>query len=240
MKKLICPKCGNQHDNCDTTKYTCVNCKGPHMAMYKKCPTFLKEKEIRDIMTKQNCTYRRGLETYLKNKGEQKQTISMDTESNRNTINSQSQTSQNTERVSYRDILVTKAVIHNEILAPGNETGECLDKSQGEQVRDSKKIGVEATKSDNSRSQEGCKNQLGNSYAGKENTPFSEKTSEGGNIDFFSIYQKVKDICFSANNWYIKVQQLGKILIEICSKLILKCFNSDDMWLKIISMFKNG
>uniref|UniRef100_A0A2H1W2Q8 SFRICE_004948 n=1 Tax=Spodoptera frugiperda TaxID=7108 RepID=A0A2H1W2Q8_SPOFR len=65
-KNPICPKCGDKHANCETTTYICVNCKGPHMALNKKCPIFLKEKEIRNIMTKDCCTYRKALEKYIK------------------------------------------------------------------------------------------------------------------------------------------------------------------------------
>lgn len=38
--KVMCPKCGQEHENCDTTEFNCLNCKGPHMALNKKCPFF--------------------------------------------------------------------------------------------------------------------------------------------------------------------------------------------------------
>ncbi|XP_013164462.1 PREDICTED: uncharacterized protein LOC106115580 [Papilio xuthus] len=66
--KIICPKCGDKHENCSTVEYTCVNCKGAHMALDKSCPIFLKEKKIRDIMSRQNVMYREALNIYLREK----------------------------------------------------------------------------------------------------------------------------------------------------------------------------
>nr|XP_049697163.1 uncharacterized protein LOC126054696 [Helicoverpa armigera] len=114
IKKIICPKCGNNHANCETNKYVCVNCKGPHMAMFKKCPVFLKEKEIRNIMTKQNCTYRKGLELYLKNKQDFRTNADVgEMEINKNTMSDLDSQQNTTQKLSYRDIVITDALIHN-------------------------------------------------------------------------------------------------------------------------------
>lgn len=63
--KLICPKCAGDHANCETNHFRCVNCNGKHMAMTKSCPTFVKEKKLREIMAEFNCTYRRALTMYV-------------------------------------------------------------------------------------------------------------------------------------------------------------------------------
>lgn len=63
--KIVCPKCGDNHENCVTENFKCVNCKGKHMAMTKICPGFLKEKRIRELMAEFNCTYRRALTMYV-------------------------------------------------------------------------------------------------------------------------------------------------------------------------------
>lgn len=63
--KTVCPKCGGNHVNCDTHIYKCINCKGPHMSLDKSCSVFVKEKEIRYIMSRKNYTYRKALEHYL-------------------------------------------------------------------------------------------------------------------------------------------------------------------------------
>lgn len=62
--KVLCPKCCNYHDTCDATKFKCANCSGNHMAMSKSCPTYKKEKRIREIMSELNCTYQAALSKY--------------------------------------------------------------------------------------------------------------------------------------------------------------------------------
>ncbi|XP_063825226.1 uncharacterized protein LOC135074773 [Ostrinia nubilalis] len=68
LNRIICPKCGESHNNCETMTYKCPNCKGAHMALSKICPFFLKEKEIRYIMSNNNITYKKALELFLKDK----------------------------------------------------------------------------------------------------------------------------------------------------------------------------
>lgn len=64
-KKSLCPKCGSsEHDNCDINIYKCLNCKGDHFVLDKTCPLFIKEKEIRVIMSKEQVTYRKALQLY--------------------------------------------------------------------------------------------------------------------------------------------------------------------------------
>ncbi|CAG9101244.1 unnamed protein product [Plutella xylostella] len=63
--RIICPKCSQNHPNCETTTYKCSNCSGKHLALAKICPMFLKEKRIREIMSEFNCTYRKALTLYV-------------------------------------------------------------------------------------------------------------------------------------------------------------------------------
>ncbi|XP_059061194.1 uncharacterized protein LOC131854087 [Achroia grisella] len=64
-KKIICPKCGGNHANCETISFKCINCSGNHMALSKTCPSFLKEKKIREIMSEFNCTYAKAKTMYV-------------------------------------------------------------------------------------------------------------------------------------------------------------------------------
>lgn len=64
-KKIVCPKCTENHENCNTTSFSCVNCKGPHMALQKICPIYAKERRIRELMAEFNCTYRKALTLYV-------------------------------------------------------------------------------------------------------------------------------------------------------------------------------
>lgn len=63
--KVICPKCGKNHANCETTTFKCVNCQENHMSLAKLCPVYIKEKKIRALMSEFNCTYRRALTMYV-------------------------------------------------------------------------------------------------------------------------------------------------------------------------------
>lgn len=63
--KIICPKCGDHHANCETTIFKCINCGGNHMALLRSCPAYQKEKKLRELMAEFNCTYRRALTLYV-------------------------------------------------------------------------------------------------------------------------------------------------------------------------------
>lgn len=64
-RKLICPKCSDSHANCESREFKCPNCGGHHMAMFRGCPVFLKEKKIREIMAEFNCTYKMAVNMYV-------------------------------------------------------------------------------------------------------------------------------------------------------------------------------
>ncbi|CAH2087447.1 unnamed protein product [Euphydryas editha] len=63
--KIVCPKCTQNHANCDTKSFTCINCKGHHMALDRSCPAYIKEKSIRQLMADFNCTYKKALVVYV-------------------------------------------------------------------------------------------------------------------------------------------------------------------------------
>ncbi|XP_028177425.1 uncharacterized protein LOC114365134 [Ostrinia furnacalis] len=79
LKKIKCPKCGDNHINCEKKEIKCLNCKGNHIVLDKTCPVFLKEKKIRNIMSEQNLPYKKALEFVLSDKeiGNQKN-VSLD------------------------------------------------------------------------------------------------------------------------------------------------------------------
>lgn len=64
-KKVVCPKCGGPHENCAVSTFKCVNCHGPHMALDRTCPTFMREKRLRELMAEYNCTYRIACNMYV-------------------------------------------------------------------------------------------------------------------------------------------------------------------------------
>ncbi|KAI5638401.1 hypothetical protein NE865_09035 [Phthorimaea operculella] len=66
-KNIVCPKCSGEHENCTVKVFKCVNCSQNHMALERrKCPVFLKEKTIRELMSEFRCSYRMALLMYVK------------------------------------------------------------------------------------------------------------------------------------------------------------------------------
>lgn len=130
-KKPVCPKCGESHKNCDTDKLRCVNCKGSHMALYKQCPVFLKEKELRYIMSKDNCTYRKALIIYTNKKDNFEENGSMQQNKLRKNAEVESENVQTSQawknyenKPSYRNVLITEAIVHREDSKLDNDVGE--------------------------------------------------------------------------------------------------------------------
>lgn len=64
-KRVYCPKCGGKHENCDTTTYKCLNCTKNHMTLNRKCPEYIKEKKMREIMAEFNVSYRKAITMYV-------------------------------------------------------------------------------------------------------------------------------------------------------------------------------
>ncbi|CAG4983542.1 unnamed protein product [Colias eurytheme] len=63
--RIICPKCADHHENCDTTIFKCSNCRGSHTAFSRICPTYAREKRVRELMSEFNVTYRKALTMYV-------------------------------------------------------------------------------------------------------------------------------------------------------------------------------
>ncbi|XP_052757789.1 uncharacterized protein LOC128202241 [Galleria mellonella] len=62
-KKMLCPKCGSKdHINCEIKTFRCLNCKGLHFVLDKTCPMYRKEKEVRELMSRENIPYRQALQ----------------------------------------------------------------------------------------------------------------------------------------------------------------------------------
>lgn len=65
---IVCPKCGENHANCERKNFKCINCSGAHMALDRSCPVYLKEKKIRELMAEFNISYRKALTVYVPQK----------------------------------------------------------------------------------------------------------------------------------------------------------------------------
>lgn len=239
-KIIRCPKCGRNHNNCDTTDFKCLNCKRSHMALDKSCPLFIKEKEIRRIMCKKNCTYRKALSTYLEGKNPQigHQNIEESTCSTSNIIRNQ--------KPSYRDIL-TQYQTDNHITERDRQIVNYEDR--GEQSMEesfdspilgkhSKKQNKRNEKSDQSRNVtlSDYEEELFIQQERIENTEDLGK----GKVEFKRLLQKLKEVCLSKCSFEVKVKLVCKFIFEECFQFIWKLIKDGDVLSKIMSMFKDG
>ena len=238
-KIIRCPKCGENHSNCDTTNYKCVNCKMSHMALEKSCPVFIKEKEIRKIMCVKNITYRKALSAYLE---ERKTPVGHQIE--KATTHNTSNYSIN-GHTSYRDILVTKprsekqSQVRNEQYTNGEDRGDesmeesvhslILDKSVRKQSKKKKKSGqVRNHTYDNDEAP-----QLQEESMEKEKPPSRI-------LNFKKIFDKLKELCLSDCNFDVKVKLVCNFIFEQCIQLVWRLLKEGDVYNKIISRFKDG
>ncbi|XP_022831899.1 uncharacterized protein LOC111360253 [Spodoptera litura] len=144
-KKILCPKCGGNHENCTIKDFTCLNCKGNHFVLDKTCPVFRKEKSIRIIMSEKQVTYRRALQLYMEKKETQNNLYINDIP--QRVENSQLNTTSNAVERTYRDVL-TKAVVHQQPLTDMEEDeGEESEKHSDDVTKEiSKKNGTQTKK----------------------------------------------------------------------------------------------
>lgn len=234
-KKIICPKCSDNHTNCETLNYTCVNCKGPHMALYKKCPIFLKEKEIRNIMAEKNCTYRNALKIYLSNREDRTHELSDENFTEKQRTN-MAQTPYNR---SYRDVVV-EAVIHRNtedddenISSIRKVTNRKPIKSKGskkvaqreENLLQLEEIQVEKSSEENSRP--------------NENQPREKEPRDHFDWNIASTLKKVKDIFKTNDNLESKLKLIFSLLVEQVWQIIVKFIQSGEVCNKIFSSLFN-
>ncbi|CAH2109014.1 unnamed protein product [Euphydryas editha] len=129
IKTPICPKCGDNHNNCETDNFKCVNCKRPHMALYKKCPIFLKEKEIREIMSEKNCNYRNAMKLFAAHKNKQNHIQEEVIEDQRKNFQQSNTLNIQKDGRSYRDVVV-EADVHQNMSTEEDEEDhvhQCLE-----------------------------------------------------------------------------------------------------------------
>lgn len=112
-KKVLCPKCGGNHENCTIKDFKCLNCKGNHFVLDKTCPVFLKEKTIRIIMSEKQVTYRTALQLFMETRKELNTEAFLQRSNNTLVI-------ANTDKETYRDVLV-RAVVHQQPIADMEE-----------------------------------------------------------------------------------------------------------------------
>lgn len=241
-RKIVCPKCGEDHENCTTTSFKCVNCKGPHMSNDKSCSVFKKEKEIRSIMSDKGVTYRQALEHYSQKvkdsfqRGEKTQEV---------TAKSQPCAAQTTKThtLSYRDILMNTTEKANK----GYETVDSELQSEG---------GEGSSRLTTKRKKKKKKNQVIEEWwmesndteslsAREENVQDDKEMREQkkkGRI-FFSFQRvllKIKEIFLAEASMEEKFNLFMKIIWEEVSSMIVKLVRGGSFCQSVLKLFMNG
>jgi hypothetical protein len=225
MKKTICPKCGQGHNNCDLKEVKCLNCKGPHMPLDKTCPVFLKEKQIRRLMCDHNVTYKRAVNIYLQG---QKSPLLRNKE---NSVIIQNEKSHNTQELnhtvsnthrSYSSVVAMKNTVHKDSDSGSSSDNEktCEKSIMKTTLNKKKKV-----KKDNDYNKvnrnlvvENCENK-------RQDTDEDQRKCSGGiksgNFDFKKLCTRIKDIVMSDNEFLNKFILIMKEFYEMLKLFIM-------------------
>lgn len=249
-KKNLCPKCGEEHVNCETKEFKCLNCKGAHMALDKSCPIFLKEKEIRSIMCKENCTYRKALSLYIN-----KARITREQYSNELTEPTQRITytiNNDANKKSFRDVLMTDAPNSNKQQDNSNckqnmDNDEDQNRNHIESIsspilgknKSKKKLHKDRNLQDETDLSDECFHI--NEEATSQPTYINEqRKSQQKTFVFKKIIEKVQNICLSENSFEVKIKSICSYVFEEIIQFVIKFVKSTDIMSKVFGLFTNG
>ncbi|CAG9791552.1 unnamed protein product [Diatraea saccharalis] len=222
-KNIKCPKCGQNHKNCTTTDIKCLNCKGKHFVLDKSCPAFLKEKEIRKIMSEENITYRKGLQIFLRqNKGG-------NTESYINeNMDCQSVVLPISSRPTYSSVVKSNKPIMNT-----KENNTFLESMEEENQSDSyskeDQSGIKSTKTKKTTKEYQQEDYMCDTHETENHHNTSEYPN---NIDRKNIFKilliKIKEIVISNMTLERKLVLIFKLIFEEIKNYILTSFKCGD------------
>ncbi|XP_045497522.1 uncharacterized protein LOC123695660 [Colias croceus] len=199
--KVVCPKCGGYHANCDTMEFKCINCGGKHMALSKTCPMYIKEHKIRDIMADFSCTYRKALTLYVAPETAiepEKESEDPPPDLNSNIFPTPIKVSDNTP--SYADIVKTKVEIHEQ------KQEKAVPKKRRIKTRNNfQKNSVLDWDFSSSASEQEI----------KDEKPKDQPAASSDRINFSELLLKLKDIVFlNKLSWQAKISKLIQTCIE--------------------------
>lgn len=234
-KKILCPKCGGEHDNCHTTVFKCLNCKGAHMALNKSCPAFLKEKEVRRIMAAEGCLYKKALWLYLQ--GRKGPAAAADS-----WIQEELSTSRGVVTTSntYRDAVLSGADVSKESGCVSQYMGKSsytqVNQEQApsyeQEVRKRKKAKRVPILEENS-----CPVVAQANNVSTEERPRHKSKKRSVGIE--RLIEKVKSILLSRENWAEKLGLIFKFIAEECLEWFKSFFKEVD-FMKLFFSNVNG
>lgn len=241
-KKNLCPKCGEEHANCETKEYKCLNCKGAHMALDKSCPIFLKEKAIRSIMCQENCTYGKALSLYI-NKARTTRELNNVFQLNSNKpTNRISCTTNDSNKKSFRDVLMTITTNSNEQQSkPNSEENMDSDEDENRNHIPSPILGKNKHKQKSNRAEkllepdlsEECSriNAASTSQQSKNNDHRKDPSQK--TFGFKKNLEKVQNICLSENSFEVKIKLICSYVFEEIIQFVIKLVKSTDIMSKV-------
>ncbi|XP_023935559.2 uncharacterized protein LOC112044065 [Bicyclus anynana] len=241
LNKSICPKCTEYHDNCEIKEFKCVNCKGPHMALDKSCPFFIKEKEIRQIMSQRNVTYKVGLELFLKNKKEDEKyhdiNDAINIEIDRDFIK---EVPTNVNR-SYSSVLKTKAEIHKNEKRPlvENKVNKSKNKDKTENKYKKTKVNSNNYNSENQNFEMDCDRSEDSDQDTTDPTEKAEKRRKR-NFDVWKLLQRIKEIIVCEENVGDKVLLVVKAVFEECKLFLVDFLKEGKLYDILTNIIFNG
>lgn len=240
-KKRCCPKCGGKHDNCSLEEYTCLNCKGNHFVLDKRCPMYLKEKTIRKIMSEEQLTYKKALQRFMEKKQEVNNKDTMET--SKQIANTQSIITPNTG--TYSSIL-TRALVHQEPQA---------NRKEDEEIQQTE-TPVATTKKKVTTSKQGIKKNINKTNQNKNDDILEQRVDEECSLsqkyeestkrselrykyEWKKIWEKIKSIIKSESQFEEKIMSLFKIICETLKNFVMKLILGEEIW-NNINCFSNG
>lgn len=238
-KKILCPKCGDNHENCTIKDFKCLNCKGNHFVLDKSCPIFLKEKAIRIIMSEKQVTYRRALQMFMERK-EDINTI----DTSQCTDNNQPTTTVNSGTKTYRNVL-TRAVVHQPAISDMEEDDEkeeeaesftCMatkENIQSLRQENKKKINRRGLKKSDVSAEKTTRSSQKEKEEPKERSPFLN------NFEWTKVWIKIKGIYRSELKLEEKLLSTFKIIWDEFKKFLVSIIFGDNI-LGFISCLSNG
>lgn len=251
-KKVVCPKCTENHENCETVHYTCANCKGDHMALNKgSCPTFHKEKEIRNIMCRENCNYRNALRIYnmTQQKQDQKACEPELPNSNVRSLTANS------------EIIMTKAQIHAIAQEDEGSEGENMEIQERVQTKDTmdedknvnktyqrqdmtkkskKRIRQEEIIAKETRQNDREKVKSIQSEDQHVTKKLSSSNDKKGDSGFKVFLKKMKDIITMDVGFEEKISSVCKLVITEVKDILLRAFTNCE-WVNVfLKLFVNN
>lgn len=249
IKKVLCPKCGGSHVNCEITDFKCLNCKGPHFTLDKSCPVFRKEKDIRRIMSEKLVTYRKALELYLESQdfSALKSLSGAHTSSKNQDLNPGSVDIINSGSSggcvmteSYSSVLKRGFTDNKEppqVISP--KSPKSWPTSQRRPLRSEKSLCTDNGLADDLDLHIFNSDNQGASKMPKEAMSNSEKRERRSKFDFCIFFTKIKNIITSSEKLVDKLVAVCKCILEELKVFLFDLFSGGDFIIKLFNFF-NG